>query len=270
MNTFGDNQVVYLTGTYGNIVDYTSGKKIWKKNIEFDKDRPVLYAIDEATNTFMVYNDKKVFKFDTKTTDAPKPLAKLKKVKNEESIADIGLFDWGISLAGEGDVIGVGLDGTIKYQNAYVEPGNRKLLKGLGTAATVGLAGTYAVAGSKAATGASIAMFTSRAPDGHIASDKEINKNMAIANAAASGAELSSALTAKVASRFQALKTNKDYAFVLAKGASGPELVKVKKADGTEVDKISIDNNKPIYEVDSFNGNIYYVFKNELRTYSGK
>jgi hypothetical protein len=63
------------------------------------------------------------------------------------------------------------------------------------------------------------------------------------------------------------LKQNSDYAFLLNKGTNGAELVKVRKQDGKEVDKIDIDNNKPIYEVDPVNGSIYYVYKNELRTF---
>ncbi|GHT20489.1 hypothetical protein AGMMS4957_07560 [Bacteroidia bacterium] len=262
LDILGGNQVLFLTGTSGNLVDYTSGKKIWKKNIEFEKDRPVLYAIDDATNTVLVYNDKKVYKFDAKTTVAPKPLAKLKKVKNEESISDIGLFDWGISLVGEGDVIGIGLDGAVKYQNPYTEPGggSRKLMK----AAAIGLKVAKSVSQDEI-------IFLAKDENGEYIEtgraklfDKKTQQAGSVAGA------IGDALLAKSANRFSAMKANGDYAFVLSKGANGPELVKVKKADGTEVDKIDIDNNKPIYEVDPVNDNVYYAFKNELRTYSGK
>jgi hypothetical protein len=262
LDVIGDNQVVYLTGTYGNLVDYTSGKKIWKKNIDFETKRPVLYAIDDATNTFLVYNDKKVYKFDSKTTERPEPIAKLKKVKNEESISDIGLFDWGISLVGEGDAIGIGLDGNVKYQNAYDEPGGgkRKLMK----AAAIGLKSAGSVSQAQL-------VFTSKNEKGEAVETGRadlFNKKTQQGGQAAGA--VGAALLAKSANRFRAMKANNEYAFVLAKGANGPVLVKVKKADGTEVDKIDIDNNKPLYEVDPVNNNVYYVFKNELRTYNGQ
>jgi hypothetical protein len=261
LDVIGDNQVVYLTGTYGNLVDYTSGKKIWKKNIDFEKNRPVLYAIDEATNTFLVYNDKKVYKFDAKTTERPDPIAKLKKVKNDESISDLGLFDWGISLVGEGDAIGVDLNGNVKYQNAYDEPGGgkRKLMK----AAAIGLKTANSVSQAQV-------QVSFRDANGNVTSEGTVEFNDNIKQAGSAAGAVGSALLAKSANRFRAMKANNDYAFILAKGSNGPVLVKVKKADGTEVDKIDIDNNKPIYEVDPVNDNVYYVFKNELRTYSGK
>jgi len=47
-------------------------------------------------------------------------------------------------------------------------------------------------------------------------------------------------------------------------------LVKVNKATGAEVDKIAIDNTKPIYEIDFVTDNLYYVNNNELRIFSKK
>ena len=66
---------------------------------------------------------------------------------------------------------------------------------------------------------------------------------------------------------FNGLKQNKDFAFVLARGENGPELVKVNKKDGKEEQKISLDSNKPMYEIDPVNGNVYYVTENEVRIY---
>jgi hypothetical protein len=269
LDTFGDNQVLYLTGSYGNLVNYSTGKKIWKKNIDFEKGRPVLYALDETTNTFLVYNDKKVYKFDTKTTERPEPIVKLKKVKNEESITDLELFDWGVSLVGEGDAIGVGLDGSIKYQNTYDEPGGgkRKFLKATGKVAAFGL-------GAAASVSQAEIVFSSKNANGELVTTGSMafNKNIQQTGLAAGAASdlLNSSLLSGVSKRFSALKSNSDYAFILAKGANGPTLIKVKKADGTEVDKIDIDNNKPVYEVDPYNYNIYYVYKHELRTFSSK
>ncbi|MDR0834501.1 MAG: PQQ-binding-like beta-propeller repeat protein [Candidatus Symbiothrix sp.] len=262
LDVIGDNQVAYLTGTYGNLVDYTSGKKIWKKNIDFEKDRPVLYALDEATNTFLVYNDKKVYKFDSKTTERPEPIAKLKKVKDEKNISDIGLFDWGVSLAGEGDVIGVGSDGTIKYHNTYDEPGGskRKFMK----TAAIGLKTAKSVSQTEV-------VFLAKNEKGEFIETGRANLfDKKTQQAGSAAGVVGDVLLPRVTARFNAMKANNAHAFVLAKSPNGPVLIKVRKADGTEVDKIDIDNNKPIYEVDPVNDNVYYVFKNELRTYSGQ
>jgi hypothetical protein len=229
-----------------------------------------LYALDEATHTFLVYNDKKVYKFDAQTTERPEAIAKLKKVKNEESISDLALFDWGISLVGEGDAIGVDLSGNIKYQNAYDEPGGgkRKLLKTTGKIAAFGLGAASSVSQAEI-------VFQSKNEKGELVETGKSNlfdeKTRKAGQGAGIAADvLNASLLSGVSKRFSAMKANSEYAFILAKGTNGPVLVKVKKADGAEVDKIDIDNNKPIYEVDPVNDNVYYVYKNELRTYSRK
>ncbi|RZL41634.1 MAG: hypothetical protein EOP00_24530, partial [Pedobacter sp.] len=37
LDKIDNNKVFYLTGTYGNMVDYTTGKKVWKGNIKFSQ-----------------------------------------------------------------------------------------------------------------------------------------------------------------------------------------------------------------------------------------
>ena len=250
-----NNRVFYLTDTYGNMVDYTSGKKIWKKNIEFDKNRPLLYAQDDKTKSFLVYNDKKIYKFDPNVADKPEPIAKLKEIKDDKSMASIELFNWGICLTGQSDVIGTDFGGKTLYNNTYKEPGatGRKLLKaaafGLGAAKGISETKFYMVNEKGERISPDIDVFNKKAQDrGALAGD------------------LGSVLSKK-AQRFNALKQNSDYAFVLNKGDQGPELVKVKKADGKEVDKIALDSNKPVYETDPVDGSIYYVSKNELRIF---
>ena len=251
-----NNRVFYLTDTYGNMVDYTSGKKIWKKNIEFDKKRPLLYAQDEKTKNFLVYNDKKIYKFNPNATDNPEPIVKLKEIKDDKTMAGIELFDWGICLTGQSEVIGTNFNGETLYHNVYKEPGlaGRRFLKIA--------AGTLNTADAMA--NVQIEVYTVDANGKRYSSTVEFNDNIKFAGDVMGSA---GSLLAQKAKRFNALKQNSDYAFILNKGAQGAELVKVRKQDGKEVDKIDIDNNKPIYEVDPVNGSIYYVYKNELRTF---
>jgi len=257
-----NNRVFYLTATYGNMVDYSTGKKIWKKNIEFDKDRPMLYAQDDNTKAFLVYNDKKIYKFDPNASDKPEPVAKLKEVKDDKTMSGIELFNWGIALTGQSEVIGVNFDGTTRYHNMYKEPGGtgRKLMNiGKGVAA-FGLGSADAVSHAQLECYA-VNEKGERVPAGN--ADLFSGKTQ---TAGAAAGELASVLTQS--KRFNALKQNADYAFILNKGANGAELVKIKKEDGKEIDKIAIDNNKPMYEVDPVDGTIYYVYKNELKIFN--
>ncbi|MDR1091733.1 MAG: hypothetical protein LBL79_11705 [Prevotella sp.] len=253
-----NNRVFYLTSTYGNMVDYASGKKIWKKNIEFDKKRPLLYAQDDRTKAFLVYNDKKIYKFDPNASDKPEPVAKLKEIKDDKTMSGIELFDWGISLTGQSEVIGVSFDGTTRYHNTYKEPGatGRKLM---------GLAGsTLKTAKSVSQSQIIFQSVNERGERVETGRADLFNKNTQTAGAASG--EIGAFLAAK-AKRFNALKQNEEFAFVLNKSDNGIELVKVRKEDGKEVDRISLDNNQPVYDVDPVNGAIYYAYKNELRIF---
>ncbi|WP_165040224.1 PQQ-binding-like beta-propeller repeat protein [Dysgonomonas sp. ZJ709] len=253
-----NNRVFYLTDSYGNMVDYTTGKKVWKKDINFDKNRPVLYKYDEGQKVYLVYNDKKLYKFDPNSVDEKKnePFAKLKDVKSDHTMADIELFDWGVSLIGQSDAIGVGFDGEVKYHNTYKEPGGNKRgwLKGgraLYSFATTGQA-SFATDSGKGGFG----MSFSGAEDENGRPDFSNTDPL---------------FTARMESRFNALKHNSEYAFLINKAESGgAELVKVRKSDGKEVDRISVESEKPIYEIDHVTNNVYYIYDNEMRVYSQK
>jgi hypothetical protein len=208
----------------------------------------------------MVYNDKVLYKFDPNATDKPEPIAKLKGIKDEKTLSGIELFDWGIALTGQSDVIGVNSDGTTLYHNTYTEPGGtgRKFAK-FG-------AGMLGVASGVATT--SKIVYTVRDKDGNVReqSTNLFNNNTRAAGDVAGG--IASVIMAKNSKRFNALKENSQFAYVINKGAEGPELVKVQKSDGKELDKVLLDNNKPIYDVDPATGKIFYVYKNELRIFN--
>lgn len=258
-----NNRVFYLTDTYGNMVDYTTGKKIWKKNIEFDKKRPLLYSYDDNKNVYLAYNDKKLYRFhpNAKSEDKPEAFAKLKEIKDDKTMSNIELFDWGVSLVGENDVIGVSFDGETKYHRIYKDPGAKKRnMFAIGrTAATLG---ATALAGSRL-TKMMGNMMTKGEPS---TADKA-----AIGGASLMAGIVNDSALDKYEQRLLALKANNEYAFVMDKAeGGGVQLVKVRKSDGEEVDKILVDGERPVYEVDPVSDNVYYVKGKEMWIYSRK
>lgn len=264
-------KVMYLTGTYGNMVDYKTGVKLWKRNIKFNDKRPVLPTYDEATNAYLVYNDEELYKFDPSIDDKPEPFAKV-NVKNEKDLNSIENYPWGVAISGPVEVMGVGLDGTVKYHNVYKQPGEtgRRLLKG------ASLVGSYAMGGASAVNG-----FAGQEVDlvfrddqgnivgtAHKDADKKLLRKSN--NQAAASAALG-VLATKFNSRFNAMKQNRDYSYIFAKEETGEKvLIKVRKADGVEVDKIIFKNNKPIYEIDPATQNIFYVLDNSIQIFNKK
>lgn len=263
-----DNEkVLYLTDSYANMVDYATGKKVWKKNLDFEKDKPLLYSYDEVKNVYLVYNDKKLYKIDPAIDgkDKPEPFAKLKKINDDKSMSSLELFDWGVSLVGQNDVLGVTFDGETKYHNTYKEPGGNKRgwLKAGRIVGSVGLS-AYGMGKAMSSTIPN-AMLSGNDLQGSIDNDKGIQ------SASAAYGLLNSSALGKYETRFNALKHNDEYAYVINKAQSGgAELVKVRKSDGEEVDRISVEGTRPLYDVDGYNDNLYYVHKNELRIYNKK
>lgn len=78
-------------------------------------------------------------------------------------------------------------------------------------------------------------------------------------------------VAAKFNSRFEAMKQNKDFSYIFAKAETGEKtLVKVRKSDGVEVDKLIFKNNQPIYEIDPATQNIFYINDNSIEIFNKK
>jgi outer membrane protein assembly factor BamB len=264
-------KVMYLTGTYGNMVDYKTGKKLWKRNIQFDKDRPVLPTFDEATNSYLVYNDEKLYKFNPTIDDKPEPFAKV-NIKREKELNSIEMFPWGVALSGPVEVMGVALDGTIKYHVTYNQPGEtgRQFIKGGAMLASFALGATSAATGIQGSEWT----MTTRDADGNETTSVVKQKDKAKLNqsaAAAAGAGAMAMVADKFGSRFNAMKQNKDFAYIFAKTEAGEKmLVKVRKSDGVEVDKLIFKNNHPVYEIDPATQNIFYVLDDSIEIFNKK
>ncbi|MCP2028115.1 outer membrane protein assembly factor BamB [Flavobacterium sp. HSC-32F16] len=264
-------KVMYLTGTYGNMVDYKSGVKLWKRNINFDKNRPVLPTYDEATNSYLVYNDEKLYKFDPSINDKPEPFAKV-NIKKEKELNSIELFPWGVVLSGPVEVMGVNMDGTIKYHHIYTQPGEgtRRLLKSAAIVGSIGLGVGSAVSDVKGIT----TTMSYRDSDGNMKVGPNFaadGHNFKQAGNYAAGSAALDMVAAKFGSRFNAMKQNKDYSYIFAKADTGEKiLVKVNKADGVELDKIIFNNNHPVYEIDPATQNIFYVSDKSIQIFNKK
>jgi len=264
-------KVMYLTGTYGNMVDYKTGKKLWKRNIQFDKDRPVLPTFDESTNSYLVYNDEKLYKFNPTIDDKPEPFAKV-NIKREKELNSIEMFPWGVALSGPVEVMGVALDGTIKYHVTYSQPGEtgRQFIKGGAMLASFALGATSVGTGIQGSEWT----MTTRDADGNETTSVVKQKDKAKLNqsaAAAAGAGAMAMVAEKFGSRFNAMKQNKDFAYIFAKTETGEKmLVKVRKSDGVEVDKLIFKNNHPVYEIDPATQNIFYVLDDSIEIFNKK
>ena len=67
-----------------------------------------------------------------------------------------------------------------------------------------------------------------------------------------------------MAKRFKATKATKNSAFILTKIDGGVGLVKVDKNSGETVKEILVKDKNPMYEVDDFEGILYFKAKGNM------
>lgn len=277
LNLIDNNRVFYLSDAYGNMVDYNTGKKVWKKDVNFDRNKPLLYDFEPDRNVYIAYNDKKVYIFDPNGRDEKKnePFAKLKGLSEDKTVEQLDLMDWGIVLTGQSDLIGVDFDGETRFHNKYKEPGGGQR-KTMNTTANI----AKGILGTKSAIKKSLSEATVVVRDengkivdqGYLFTEESRNAMKRSAEKAdAISAAIMNNVTKNMKNRFNALKHAGDYAYVLNKAEEGgAELVKVRKTDGKEIERVKVDSNKPIYEVDDITHNLYYANGKELKVFTKK
>ena len=138
MGATSNNRVLYVTQSLANMIDYNTGKKIWKGNLKLNEKKLSLVEFDEGNGEFLLYNSGKLYRFTETTSDKPSPF-KL-QLKNSRLVKSMQLFDDGLTITGQIEVVKVANDGTVVFHNKYTQPGEaaRGLLKAGSIVAGVG------------------------------------------------------------------------------------------------------------------------------------
>ncbi len=252
-----NGRVLFVTSKFANLVDYKSGKKIWKKNIKLNEKRPIFAKFDQLSGDFVIYNDEKLYRFNEGTGKRPKPYAKV-RLAEEKLLTGIDIFPSVVTIIGQSDVVGVDNNGEVKFQNKYSQPGEfkRKSLK-------FGL-GFLSDASSVASAEISVSSGGQKVYKGN-AFDNDV------AAMGSAGLMTTGFAGQFVKDRFDALQQTDTYALLFAKSDSGGKmLVKIDKTTGKEVDKVELESDKPVYDYDSVSKNIYYSVGNQVRIFNGK
>ena len=261
-----NGKVLYVTATYANLVDYATGVKIWKKNLKLNEKRPTFAKYNETSGEFVIYNDEEIFKFNQETTERPEPYAEL-KLKNDKLITSLELFPNSVTITGQSELMGVDNSGKVLFHNKYTQPGElgRMFAK---TALSLGKA-----AGSLAQTEMEVYQVH-RDAEGNVISEEKVGtvqfseRTQQIGKAGYMAGEFTQQF---VEERYNALQETDEYAMIFAKGDAGEKLlIKVNKQNGTEVDKIVVENNKPVYDYDPVSEDLYYSKGKEVKIFKGE
>ncbi len=260
-----NGKILYVTATYANLVDYTTGKKIWKGNLKLNEKRPTFAKFSEEQGEFVVYNDEKLYKFNENSTEKPKPYAKL-KLKNEKLITSMELFPNNVSISGQSEVVGVDNSGAVIFHNKYTQPGElgRRLMKsGM-------ILGRFAAAATTTTVTTSVTYRDSNGNTVTQTSDPQAvfgERAKAIGEAGYMAGTFTQQF---VQDRYSALQETDKYSIIFAKGDAGERLlIKVDKQTGKEIDKIIVENTKPVYDYDTVSEDLYYSRGQKVMIFKG-
>lgn len=241
-------KVFYITTTYANIVDAATGTKLWKKNLKLNEKRPTFFSFNENGNEYVLYNDEKLYKYTSSTSDRPEEFAQL-KLKNEKEVSALEIRPNGYLITGLGEIAFVDKNGKLVYQKYYDEPGAtgrmlaRMGAKSLGFLSAVGSA-EYTDANGNSMGGV---FFNESGRD----TASQISDGLF-------------ALDSGMKTRYNATKNTENYKFYFTKKGDKKMLVKVNKDTGAEEGQFLFNNNKPVYTVDDYTKTLYYLNGNKV------
>ena len=240
-----DQGLIYITSEDANIVNMTSGEKVWEKPLKYKRADAVSSDFDAKNNRYLISADEKLFAVDAssgKVTDLANS-----KFEGKEAPTAVDVRDGGILLTSDQNLMLLDWDGKEGWHEYYRAPG-----KSAFGAILAGVTAVASAAGSVAAANSSInnriAKYDARA-------DREAE--LAGGLAAASGASV-----AEMLKRFKATAATANAQFILTKLDDGVGLVKINKDTGAMEKEIVLKDKKPEYQVDDFGGILYYKADN--------
>lgn len=247
-----NGKIFYITSTYANIVDKSTGEKIWKKNLKLEEKRPTFFTYNEDNGEYVIYNDEKLYKYDGNSKERPDAFAKI-NVKKEKEINSIEKRNSGYMLSGLGEIILVDNSGKLIYQKLYQEPGGagRRLSR-------IGLN----------VLGAAASLATSTASTDGGQTNQGLFLNEGGRETATQMAGMAFKLDQKMSKRFNASSENQNFKFYFSKEGDKKVLVKVNKDTGAEEKKFLFNSNKPNYSLDDFEKILYYANENEVQIFN--
>lgn len=140
-NSLTDKGVLYISTERSNIVDYQTGKDVWKKDVKFRSIPAVTY--DDQEEKVIIFENKKSYKFDLKTGDINlfADNIELEKVSRKTPLEAEYLKGAGYFLFSDQHVSLLSKEGKLIYTDYYEPPSSSDALLVLGNFAGSALLG---------------------------------------------------------------------------------------------------------------------------------
>jgi hypothetical protein len=246
--------LIYITSEDANIVDLNTGDQVWKKPLKYKNSVAVASTFDSAKNRYLIAADGTIYAIDATTTD----INELANVKfDEKEVANtMEMRNGNIFLSSSQNMALLGADGKQLFHEYFKSPGQSGFVKVL--------SGVVAVASTALAVSTAARAGMNRTNPYGSANDLDNYNDYGKEAKRASDmfAAIGSASFAIMSKRFKASAATENSQFILTKLDDGVGLVKVDKNSGKVTKEIILNDKKPEYQIDEYEGFLYYKANN--------
>ena len=246
--------LIYITSEDANIVDLNTGDQVWKKPLKYKNSVAVASTFDSAKNRYLIAADGTIYAIDATTTD----IDELANVKfDEKEVANtMEMRNGNIFLSSSQNMALLGADGKQLFHEYFKSPGQSGFVKVL--------SGVVAVASTALAVSTAARAGMNRTNPYGSANDLDNYNDYGKEAKRASDmfAAIGSASFAIMSKRFKASAATENSQFILTKLDDGVGLVKVDKNSGKVTKEIILNDKKPEYQIDEYEGFLYYKANN--------
>lgn len=239
--------VLYISESDADVIDMNSGESVFGKIIKYKKSKSVASTFDKERNRFLIACSDGVYEIDG-ANGSYNLLASKNSFEGKEEPTAIEIREEGILLSASQNLEMLGFNGDKKWHTYRRAPGTSAL--GVVFFAAITAASLTATAAHSYAKGSSSVAL------GPYSSTTTYHSQQAD-----NWSDLGNASFNEMAKRFKASKATENAAFILTKVDGGVGLVKVDKDSGKVLKEILVKDKKPMYEVDEFEGVLYFKAK---------
>ncbi|MEQ8881721.1 MAG: hypothetical protein RLQ12_18900 [Cyclobacteriaceae bacterium] len=256
--------LLYITSLEINMLDLATGDQLFDspqaaKPLDASKFDPLKHSLPYVNHGDMLYafssKDDRLYEID-KTAGTLRAVGSKIKFEGKEVPYQLEVQSDGVVLSAEQNIMKVGLDGSVKYQNYYPAPRESGLLRAVAAAQALRAAYIGAVS---AAYSAAFAEAASQSDD---ALGQEIGNELSqgFGELSNQGFAYSKDAMSIASARFKASAKTPEFMFILTETDKKEYgLVQVDKLTGNAVSTIDLNKDKePSYELDEIYGRVFY------------
>lgn len=264
-----DKGILCVTDVQADIVSWQNGKSKLQSVLKFKTDEYVMVAHAKSQNAIGFFNNGKVYEINYETNTIRKMIDKTNFKGPDDEDKRPTWFEArpdGYFLSASQNIMLIGYDGNIKFNNYYSRPGLSDRAKRM-LAFGGGLVLGYVF--NEEAQKLTNEMYTSGLMSGEdFITIKALDTKSGTGSALIAGG-LSSIAFAQQSARQKIGQSNRTYQLILAKmDDGGTGFLKIDKDSGTKLSSLDFDDKNPTIKIDDAIAGLYYIDDKEVFFYS--